>query len=305
MLKQGRRILINWRNHNCGVHQYGLQVASGINAVHCPVSSLGDVDAAISYHNPQHVIWNWHAATLGQIVNPFSQRHHFRQKHICLLHEFDQRLFAGNFFDAYVMPDPTNTYRADRFHTCERLLPEYANPHPEPDVATVGSFGFAASDIKGYETILDTVRSAYPFAIVRLHIPSNWFGDPSGARARSIVAHLQESAGRNYIIQGHHDWLDEHDLLNWLGSNTINIFPYAPVPHPGISSSTDWAIASKRPVAVSRCGLFKHLHHLPICLEDYSVREIADRGVSPIKHLWEKWSKAVFSQRWDEILLAA
>jgi len=279
-------------------------VASGIDAVHCPVSSLDDVDAAIAHHNPQHVIWNWHPATLGRLVNPFSQRRHFRQKHICLLHEFDHQLLTGRFFDAYVMPDPTNSYRDDRFHTCERLLPEYVNTCPVAKLPTIGSFGFGASNIKGYENILDTVRASYQTAIIRLHIPSNWFGDPSGDRARSIVAHLQQAAGRNYTIHGDHDWLEDHDLLNWLGSNTINIFPYAPVPHSGISSSTDWAIASKRPVAVSRCGLFKHLHHLPICLEDYSVRDIADRGVAPIEHLWAKWSKAAFSKRWDDILLA-
>lgn len=268
------------------------------------VSSLDDVDAAISRYNPQFVIWNWHPATLGQLVDAFGQRRHLDQKHICLLHEFDPDILIGTFFDAYVMPDPTNTFRNERFHTCGRLLPVFENTCPVADVPTIGSFGFSASTIKGYETILDIVCASYESAIIRLHIPSNWFGDPSGERARAIVAHLQHAAGENYTVLGDHDWLDDHELLKWLGANTINVFPYAPVPHPGISSSTDWAIACQRPVAVSRCGLFKHLHHLPICLEDHSIKDIADRGVAPIAHLSEMWSPSAFSQRWEEIFSA-
>jgi hypothetical protein len=296
-------LLLSWSNEQCKVHQYGRVVAAALGAIHQSVNSLDDAEAAFARHRPDVAIWNWHPETLGKIVHPSTPRR-FDTPGICLLHEFDSRLIDGDFFDAYVMPDPTNGFRHPRFFTCGRAIAPYVNRHPLPSVPTVGTFGFGVG-IKGYQRVLGLVRESYAEAIIRMHIPANWAVDPEGQVARRTVEELRSQAGPGVTIEASHQWLDGDSLMDWLARNTINVFPYDPVPHPGISSSTDWALAARRPLAITNCGLFKHLRDLPICLESYSLKEIADRGTAPVDHLWERWDYGHFRDRWSVIVAAA
>jgi hypothetical protein len=292
-------LFLSWNKENCGVHQYGRTVATALNAVHQSIGSLEDAGAAIDEHRPDVTIWNWHPGTLGKIVHPRAARH-FAVPSICLLHEFDPQLVDGDFFDVFVMPDPTNTFRHPRFFHCGRAIAPYDHRHPVPVVPTIGSFGFGVG-IKGYQRVLGLVSESYQEAVIRLHIPANWAVDPEGQIARAAVEELRSHAPATIQIEASHDWLDDEGLLNWLAKNTINVFPYDPVHHPGISSSTDRALAVRRPVAITKCGLFKHLRHLPICLESYRLKEIADRGLEPIEHLYQEWSYEQFRERWSMI----
>jgi hypothetical protein len=298
-----RTLFLTWNKENCSVHQYGKSVAAALGAFHQPISSLSDAEAAIARHEPEVVIWNWHHGTLGTIVHPTSKRS-FSVASVCLLSEFDPHLIVGDFFDVFVMPDPTNEFRHPRFFTCGRAIVAQDNEQPHPAMPTIGTFGFGVG-IKGYQRMIEIVRDCYATATLRLHIPANWAVDPEGMIARQFVAALRTKAGPEMTIEASHAWLDDDDLLRWLGKNTVNIFPYDPVAHPGISTSTDWALAARRPIAITNCGLFKHLRHLPICLESYTLREIVERGTSPLEHLWSEWSYENFAKRWLMICDAA
>ncbi len=277
-------LFLSWSNENCGVHQYGRGVAAALGLVHQSITSLDEAELAIARYKPDVTIWNWHPGTLGRIVHPSSPRR-FQAPSICLLHEFDSHLIGGDFFDIFVMPDPSNTFRHPRFFTSGRAIVPYTNSHPLPPVPTIGSFGFGVG-IKGYQRLLALVRESYDEAIIRLHIPANWAVDPNGYIAGQLIEQLRVQSGAGISIQASHAWLDSQGLLDWLAKNTINVFPYDPVPHPGISSSTDWALAARRPIAITHCGLFKHLRELPIFLENYSIKQIVERGTAPIEHLW-------------------
>ena len=296
-------LFLTWKNENCGVHQYGKIVAAALGAIHCPIECMSDAETAIELHQPDVAIWNWHQGTLGKIVHPTSKRS-FSVPSVCLLHEFDPQLVVGDFFDVFVVPDPTNEFRHPRFFTCGRAIIPYENAQPLPSTPTVGTFGFGVG-IKGYQRMIEIVRDSYNEATIRLHIPANWAVDPEGEIARQTVTHLRAQAGPGLTIEASHEWMDSDTLLEWLGRNSINAFPYDPIPHPGISSSTDWALAAKRPIAITNCGLFKHLRHLPICLESYKLSEIVARGTSPLEHLWLSWNYDSFAKRWLLICDAA
>jgi hypothetical protein len=298
-----RVLFLSWSNENCGVHQYGKGVAAALGLVHQSITSLDEAESAIARYQPDVTLWNWHPGTLGRIVHPCSPRR-FRTPSICLLHEFDPHLFGGDFFDVFVMPDPTNTFQHPRFFTSGRAIVSFTNSHPQPSVPTIGSFGFGVG-IKGYQRLIGLVRESYDEAMIRLHIPANWAVDPNGYIASQLIEQLRVQSGAGISIEASQAWLDSAGLLDWLAKNTINVFPYDPVPHPGISSSTDWALAARRPIAITHCGLFKHLTDLPICLESYSIKEIVERGTAPIEHLWECWGESNFRDRWSVIVSAA
>jgi len=288
---------------NCGVYQYGESVSGVLNALHVCVDDLASAELAIEIHAPEFVVWNYHSATLGRFLTSNSPRK-FRAASICLLHEFDEAFIGGGFFDIFVMPDPTNRYLDSRFFVCGRLIKYFKNDKPAPPSPVIGSFGFGLN-IKGYKKLLGLVSDSYDKASIRLHIPPNWSVDPDGLAARQIGLELINSAAPDIRVETSHQWMSELDLLSWLSDNTINVFPYDAVPHPGISSSTDWALASRRPLAITKCGLFKHLSHLPIVLESYSLKEIVSRGTEPIEPLWEEWNVERFLERWNVILSAA
>ena len=72
------------------------------------------------------------------------------------------------------------------------------------------------------------------------------------------------------------------EMLNFLSKNDLNIFLYEHQGNRGISSATDWAIAVKRPLAVTKNSMFRHLFHCypSICIEDNSLKTILANGVT-------------------------
>jgi hypothetical protein len=303
-------LFLTYAQTNCGVFQYGETVAAALGIASVPIATLDEADRAIEQAQPDIVIWNWHGATLGRIVHPGNKRRYVKAvKQICLLHEFNQESAAERdmirdctFFDCFIFPDPSCQFTAPNFHICGRALLPYENPYPMPEIPTIGSFGFGVS-IKGYERLIEFVEHSYDEAIIRLHIPANWAVDSQGAIAKGIGVFVREKLTKPGVsVETSHDWLTAEGLMDWCGRLTAICLPYHPVANYGLSSSVDFALAAKRPLAVTRCGLFRHLHHLPILLEDRYLRWIVDDGVEPIKHLWDEWSQEKFRARWDEIL---
>lgn len=299
----GERILVNFAKENCGVHQYGLLIAEALGIDHVSVLSIEDINEKIFAIRPDVVVWNWHRATLGSFLSPLD-RFPWIDLSICLQHEFDTSVLNSPLFDAVVFPDPTCTFRHPRFFNCGRVLPTWlVNPETthESCQVRIGSFGFAVG-MKGFHRLVDLTRQSFESAIIRIHIPANWKVDPTGARARSLVDQLCQRAGHGISIECSSEFLERREMLEWLKKNTVNVFPYDPVPHPGLSSSADLALASGRPIALTRCGLFRHLYHLPITLESFKLKEIVDTSPQYLTPLFDQWSKEKFRDRWEWII---
>jgi SAM-dependent methyltransferase len=105
-------------------------------------------------------------------------------------------------------------------------------------------------------------------------------------------------------VLGSTEFADARQVLDFLAGNHLNVFLYDVGKHRGISSVVEKAIAANRPVAVNRCGMFRHVHGArpSICVEDRSLREILASGVAPLVPFRLDWSEPAFVKAMEEVL---
>jgi len=89
-----------------------------------------------------------------------------------------------------------------------------------------------------------------------------------------------------------------------MAGNDLNVFPYAELPQKGVASSMDMALSVRRPVAVTRTYMFRHVYHVQpsICVEDLSLKEIMANGTKPLEPLYKMWNKENFVKEFEDII---
>jgi hypothetical protein len=72
--------------------------------------------------------------------------------------------------------------------------------------------------------------------------------------------------------------------------------------HAALASSIDYALAARRPIAVSRSNYFKDFftcNPSVVINEPHSLKEIIANGIEPLKHLHESYTKENFIKNWS------
>jgi hypothetical protein len=83
------------------------------------------------------------------------------------------------------------------------------------------------------------------------------------------------------------------------------VFLYHSFPHyNGLSSTVDYALSVRKPIAVSKSGLFSHVHDVSpsICVEDTPLPDIMRRGFEPIRKFYDAWSNERFVSHLEGVL---
>jgi FkbM family methyltransferase len=94
---------------------------------------------------------------------------------------------------------------------------------------------------------------------------------------------------------------EKEELVKWCAQNTLNVFLYNRNIQ-GLSATTDQAITSGRPMAISTDNTFRHIHQYIKPYPFQSLKEsIADTD-SQILKLQNDWSQANFALRFKKIL---
>jgi hypothetical protein len=99
------------------------------------------------------------------------------------------------------------------------------------------------------------------------------------------------------------NFISDDELLEFLAGNDLNIFFYQKYPtYNGISSSIDYALSVKRPIAICRSNMFSHIWNTTpsICAEDSSLKEIINNGFSPLEHYYNQWSHSNFIKVFED-----
>jgi hypothetical protein len=306
-------LFVNHSAAQCGVHQYGLNIATqlrtiaGVRLHYKTASSANDFFEAYKSLRPAAVIVNHFHATMPWFTPEVARE--IAVPRLGFLHEMTPdavESLDNSLFDVHLVSDPTNrSSRPDVFHS-PRLLPDFCNYDAEPTVPTFGSFGFGIAN-KGFEECIDRIQAEYDEARIIFQMPFNDVIDRSGA------CHAQATAERcrkrvlkpGITLEIHHSFLKTRALLKFLGSNTANIFLYDESLHRGLSSVLEFAVAARRPLIINRCQMFRHVSSLVpgISLHDRTIREIVAEGIAPLVPLYNEWSAAMFRKRWREFLL--
>lgn len=307
----------------CGVYEFGknlfeaLKKSEKYNFVKVETESKKNLDKAILTHKPSAIFYNYHPAvmpwvctkqTKGLYKNNVSE---IEVMQIAMIHEITQKVadnasnrrdkylqadpvFQWNsLFDFYVAAEPTLLLKNDIVFKTGRLIPKYINKFSEPEIPTIGSFGFGTAN-KGFEKIIDKVQNEFDEAIIKLNIPFAAFGDTDGSNAKKIAENCKAKINKPGIqLEISHEFLDDAKLLDFLAKNSINVFLYEDKKDRGISSTLDFALAVNRPIAISDSTMFRHILGAKpsICVEDSSLKTILKNGIEPLRKFTEEWNQ--------------
>jgi hypothetical protein len=283
-------LMVNHRTESCGVYQYGKRLFSRAlrskrYEVNCiEVDSKWEFEHWVNQLNPQIIMYNYYPSTMPWLDEGVIRQHRPR-KQLCLFHEAPVHHLG---FDLVVHQEPNNPIEG--FINISRHIPEYTPYLPVPEVPTFGSFGFGLGG-KGFDKLVDKVSAEYERAIVRLHIPYAAFGDSDGHGARAWVSACRQRIHPGIELDADHGFISEISLLDWLSQNTINCFFYDENYGRGISGTADYALASGRPLAITRSWQFKHLWEVEprVLIEGRTLQEMIDQGTKHLEVFKKMW----------------
>lgn len=293
-------LIINSSNPTCGVWQYGhnlsciLKKSEKHQYTEYFFKSENDLKNIIPEYDL--AIWNYHNKLFPWISDDFIKQLKtpiaFIGGHDCYA-AFPSQIHT---IDA-VSCNPTTTNSTP---ISRPIL--YFKPLPNPERVTVGTCGFNFHT-KNYHHIIDLVCKSFDDAVIRFHITNHNHGNSTNYIINQIQNELNKYNKPNINVEISTNFLTEEGLVNFLSSNTINVFMYSENRNRGLSSAIDKALASQKPFAITDSYMFRHISHEPkFLLSKYSLKEIISFGTEHIKPFWEKYSERNLIQNVDSLI---
>jgi hypothetical protein len=305
-------LIVNHREKHCGIHQYGVNISEALQKssryafVYTECSSEEELHQVVLRTNPSAIIYNYHSPTMPWLSSETTRRYKVPQ--LGMMHEVTQEeadKATQELFDYHLCPDPTLIENHPYVFKTRRLIPPYLNYKFVPEVVTIGTFGFGSGD-KGFERVMHTVQHEFDEARIVMNVPLNDFVPQA---IQDAVLERIEFSRQRIIKPGievvvTHDFLTKRQLLDFLAGNTLNAFFYNPHKDLGISSTIELALAVQRPIAITRCHMFRHVSSISpsICIEDTSLKQIIENGIAPLVPFYNEWSEANFILDYENIL---
>lgn len=304
-------LFVNHRKRPCGVGEMGARYYQNLaeskryNFWYIDVDERAEFEYWLDQIAPAAVVYNFYPSTLWWLSNELINRLRPRCKQIGIYHEVDIR---DKGFDLIVHQDPNPSEKDDFPHwSLPRSIPRYTPnpPHFDGEMPRFGSFGFGLGG-KGFARLVRQVAQEYDVARIHLHIPFAHFGDAGGVAAHAHADEaMKEAEGKPGIfLTVDHDWWSEDRLLEWLAGNTCNAFLYDEHYGRGISGTLDYALAVRRPLAITRSWQFRHVWGVDdsFCIENASLRQIVERGTAPTDKFRTMWSREAFVASFETAL---
>ena len=255
-------------------------------------------------------VFNYHHVTMGWLDTK-SVRHLPGLKLTFILETLPNNPFVlcpVNDFDIFCALDPTMRVSDKRVYAFQRPVEVASNllPYQESSIPIIGSFGFATPG-KGFEFVVDAVNKEFDEAIVRINIPPGTYSD-------HVTWHLHKQDYADYLtnlckktakkkveVIVTRDYMSKPQLIQWCGENTLNCFLYNRS-QPGLSATTDQAISSGRPLAISTNETFRHLTQYITPYPERSLTESISVSQQEVLKIQQTWSAAKFAKKFDQIL---
>jgi hypothetical protein len=305
-------LIVSHKKKQCGIYQYGLNIFEALKKSarylfqYRECSSNSDLHQAILHVRPDVIIYNYYPATMPWLETKITRSYNIPQ--LGMMHEVTQEeadKATSEFFDYHLCADPTLREKNSSIIRTIRLIPTYINVKPMPRVTTIGSFGFGFAD-KGFERLIETVQNEFERARIALHMPFNDVVDKHGKfHARATALRCRQLISKPGIeLRINHKFLSKQRLLDFLAGNTLNAFFYDTSKMRGISSTIEYALAVHRPIAITKCGMFRHVYNArpSICIEDSTMTQIIDNGINPLVPFYDEWREEKFIADYERIL---
>ena len=138
--------------------------------------------------------------------------------------------------------------------------------------------------------------------IVRLNFPIGTYTGISLNMLINYATSLKNMAKNGVEVIVTHNYMSKIDLINWCSENTINVFPYYRNLS-GLAAVTDQAISSGRPIAITECPTFRHMHKYISHYPEQSYLELIESTPPGIKQMQKDWSPNKFREKFKELLI--
>jgi hypothetical protein len=205
-------------------------------------------------------------------------------------------------FDFYCVLDPSMTLKHKKVFPFPRPLDNYSGAlsKKENEIPVIGSFGFATKG-KGFEHVVEAVNKEFEEAIIRINIPHGTYTDPSHQYAMELAENCKSLAKKGIEVKVTHDFMSKDELIYWCSENTLNCFLYDR-DMPGLAATTDQAVTSERPLAVSDNPTFRHITKYIQPYPALSLKESIAQTAETVKKIKQDWSGESFVKLFDAML---
>lgn len=294
-------LFINSTEPLCGIHQFGKRVydivkeSNTVSYVYKEILSLEEYLSTLSTLKPDFVLLNWYSTVVPWLpydyVIPSSIPHYYIFHERPIRKQYDKYLLFGDYGIQNGVIDANNILDPSRCVTLPRPLFTYTNTFPKNEIPTIGTFGFMSDWHKGFDTLTERVNKEFDAAVLNLHMVWSPFCDPSKEMLAGMVDKCRKlNTNPNVRLNITHDLLNNKEMLDFLGKNDINVFMYNNLAQFGLASSTDYAMSVQRPFAVDNSIAFRQVTSDEINITKHTIKEIMDKGLTPLEGLYEKWS---------------
>lgn len=304
---------------NCGIGLIGDLIGSALkthpkyNFMILHASNWHQIIEAYNSFLPQAIIYNYAPGTTPW-MDEIYPRNIIPVPQLRMMHDMHQKL-ADEYVPEnhanwqYIIADDPSVKGNDHVFVTNRLMPDFATVEYEDlGVPIIGFQGFGPPH-KGLSKLANQIQQEFDEAIFRVHMPYGFFEDYySGVEGYNALARAQEI--RDIItnpkikLEFSHELKSTNDIVNWLAKNTINCYFYDYLDLAGLASSPDYALASKRPIALTKSYQFRNYWGIEpsIFIEDKTIKQIIEQGTSPLEYYYKAYSKESVLNDYDVIL---
>lgn len=210
---------------------------------------------------------------------------------------------SPNDFDAYLVLDPTIARVNSTVYPFPRPLETMADlgAAPRHQHPVIGTFGLPTQG-KGFDRIVDAVNQEFTQATIRMNVaPGDYIVDQQRQEVETALDSLRRrtKAGIELIIT--REFKSKPQLIRWCAENSVNVFLYDRA-MAGLAATTDQAISSGRPLAVSANETFRHIHRFLPPYPFRSLKESIAHSESEVAQMREAWSKENFIAAFESLL---
>jgi hypothetical protein len=103
------------------------------------------------------------------------------------------------------------------------------------------------------------------------------------------------------------NFITDDEILDFLYKNDLNIFLYENYQfYNGISSTIDYALSVRKPLAICRSNMFSHIYDVDpsICIENNSLSQIIKNGFGPLQEKYDSWTHNKFINTLEKIIIS-
>lgn len=215
-------------------------------------------------------------------------------------------------FNAMAVPNPILNTNDDRIIKLPRIVPRSILQRHLPmqqEPVIISTYGLPSPN-KDLEGMVSAVNKEFDNAIIRFHFPdASWNPPDINSYQKNIFKTCKSLAKPGITVIESSNYMTEAELIKWLAESDLLMFFYKKerdeAAYGSMPSATDQAISARVPMALTDSICTQHITPYTGSYPNLSLREIIDRGNSPIQKIYDDWSPKNFASAFDSYIKEA